>query len=204
MANTIEETLMEPKFLFPVLLSIAAFLASIVHASYMSNGAARGLSQTKIRRYDSNRNNDSTQSSSSLMKISNRNLSNRAPADGTALLSVETHELNQCQIQAGCTNLGRQVDVDDEGLQQAVQDYMDDPTLSPYGDTINCWDMSQVTSMNKAFLSQYRFNADLNCWDTSAVTSMQNMLIRSNWTKCHCKIDRSHLRRRLVLEHFWA
>ena len=46
---------------------------------------------------------------------------------------------------------------------------------SPYGDDINCWDTSDVTSMYAAFRQQFDFNEDIQCWDTSNVTNMEAM-----------------------------
>ena len=49
-----------------------------------------------------------------------------------------------------------------------------------YGNTINCWDVSEVTNMYYAFLEQGSFNERLDCWKTSKVTKMYDMFARAS------------------------
>jgi len=72
-------------------------------------------------------------------------------------------------------------------FQAAILEYLKDPSSSPYGSTINCWDVSRVTDMSYAFSYHESranhnrdplfnaFNEPLNCWDTSSVTTMEAM-----------------------------
>jgi surface protein len=57
-----------------------------------------------------------------------------------------------------------------------VSQYVSNPSSSPYGNIINCWDTSAVTNMSWAFYHQLSFNEPIECWDTSNVIDMSNML----------------------------
>ena len=65
-------------------------------------------------------------------------------------------------------------------MKDVVKAYLDGDTA--YAGPMNCWDTSQVTDMQEAFLGPFRdqatrntFNSPIGCWDTSSVTSMQDM-----------------------------
>jgi surface protein len=60
-------------------------------------------------------------------------------------------------------------------FQAAVEAYISDPINSPYGNVMNCWDVSAVQNMGKAFRYMKTFNEPLNCWDTGSVTAMNDM-----------------------------
>ena len=94
-------------------------------------------------------------------------------------LQPEIHELNQCQIDAGCFEDGKQVDLNGADFQQAIIDYINDPSSSPYGSVINCWDVRQVTDMKGAFAAQTDFNEPLKCWNTGSVTTMRDMFFHA-------------------------
>jgi surface protein len=86
----------------------------------------------------------------------------------------------------------------DSTIKQAILDYVEDPSSSPYGSIVNCWDVSKVTDMSFAFSEMTEFiavdliyeeshdsifkdfNEDLDCWDTSSVTSMQGMFAQAS------------------------
>ena len=83
----------------------------------------------------------------------------------------------QCYIKIipkplGCTDLcegfGSKT-ISDSNYDQSIINYANssDP-LFP----IECWDTTQITTLDNAFLST-SLNVDLNCWDTSKVTSMK-------------------------------
>lgn len=85
-------------------------------------------------------------------------------------------------------------------FKQAILDYLTDPSSSPYGSNINCWDVSQVTNMSWAFsfINGYQgdgldqvsvdlddplflnFSEPLHCWNTSSVTDMSWMFLATS------------------------
>ena len=81
------------------------------------------------------------------------------------------------------------VDVNNVDFQAAISDYISTGD-SIYGADINCWDVSQVTFMTKAFQDQTTFNERLDCWDVSNVERMNFMFDNAssfnqslnNWT----------------------
>ena len=48
-----------------------------------------------------------------------------------------------------------------------------------YGD-IQCWDVSEVTDMSRAFAFQDEFNTALGWWDVASVTDMSNMFLEAS------------------------
>jgi hypothetical protein len=65
---------------------------------------------------------------------------------------------------------------DAAGFQKAIDDYWyAQPHTSPYGNVLNCWDVSQVTDMSFAFACLPTFNERLDCWDVSNVNDMAGM-----------------------------
>jgi len=52
-------------------------------------------------------------------------------------------------------------------------------TSQIYGEVINCWNISLLTSLEDAFRDQPQFNQPLDCWDTSGITKMDDMFRRS-------------------------
>ena len=98
--------------------------------------------------------------------------------------------------QSDCNSLCRHqtgipVTVGGRELRRVILQYLKDPTGSPHGPTINCWDVSQVVDMSFAFgfhlyghvqpddlyndLLLLAFNEPLECWDTSNVRNMYGM-----------------------------
>jgi surface protein len=92
----------------------------------------------------------------------------------------------KCHVLAGVP-----VEVNGLDLKKAVVEYLQEPSSSPYGVEINCWDVSSVTNMTDAF-SFYEegdgyhilgldnpvlrdFDKDLECWDTSGVVDTSRM-----------------------------
>jgi len=49
------------------------------------------------------------------------------------------------------------------------------PDRAKYGNNVNCWDISRLTSLYYAFEDQYTFNDPLYCWDTSNVVNFGSM-----------------------------
>jgi hypothetical protein len=65
---------------------------------------------------------------------------------------------------------------DAAGFQMAIEDYWYAyPHTSPYGNILNCWDVSGITDMSFAFACLPTFNERLDCWDVSNVKSMFGM-----------------------------
>jgi surface protein len=63
---------------------------------------------------------------------------------------------------------------------EAVSDYIKNlgyfnVAKFPYGNVINCWDVSNVIDMSFAFHSQAGFNERLDCWNVSNVKTMHGM-----------------------------
>jgi len=56
----------------------------------------------------------------------------------------------------------------------------DATSRNSYGNNMNCWDVSDVTNMYKAFDGQGGFNERLDCWNTSKVTTMYDMFARAS------------------------
>ena len=75
----------------------------------------------------------------------------------------------------------------DANLTDAIENCLDeapvDGLCSRYGlittkfGTMPNWDMSQVTTLNKAFKDATEFNGDISAWDTSQVTDMYWMFL---------------------------
>jgi hypothetical protein len=82
-----------------------------------------------------------------------------------------------CNILCSQTPGARKDPVNVNGLafQAAVSQYIADPSSSPYGTQINCWDVSRVTDMSFAFSSQPSFNSPIQCWNVSNVRTMENL-----------------------------
>mmetsp|Transcript_574 Transcript_574/g.1073 ORF Transcript_574/g.1073 Transcript_574/m.1073 type:complete len:613 (+) Transcript_574:211-2049(+) len=93
-----------------------------------------------------------------------------------------------------CSSLRTGVPVQVEGykeFQTVILQYLKDPSSSPYGSNLNCWDVSQVEDMSYAFsycptCSSDSFNKDplfesfnepLHCWNTSSAVKMQRMFV---------------------------
>jgi surface protein len=122
-------------------------------------------------------------------KTQNTSNSTPVPTGDLTELSTSTYnptpapKLNDCQIQAGCQGItGIPVSSNENYLRNVIKDYLNNPSVSPYGSIINCWDVSQVTDMSFAFTSYFgtddlfqNFDQPLNCWDVSSVTDMSYM-----------------------------
>jgi hypothetical protein len=88
--------------------------------------------------------------------------------------------------QSICWNVtGIPVTANGDAFKLAIRDYLNNPSLSPHGSNINCWNVSQVTNMSRAFSSAagddplfQSFDQPLNCWDVSSVIDMSFMF---NW-----------------------
>ena len=59
-------------------------------------------------------------------------------------------------------------------LRDHVIAWMENPIDYVCGESINSWDVSNVTSFLNVFKDLNDFNADLSGWDTSSVTDMQS------------------------------
>ena len=97
----------------------------------------------------------------------------------------------------GCTSIARGSAITDDTFKDLISHYITDtdnsincPSASDtsdtsdtyegkyncdYGETINHWDVSEVTDMTDAFENQDTFNDDISCWDTSSVKKMTSM-----------------------------
>jgi len=66
-------------------------------------------------------------------------------------------------------------------MRELIYDYYHSNTEEDikemYGNDINCWDISLVTSLDNAFrnLRDSKINRPLNCWNTEGITSMSSM-----------------------------
>jgi len=58
---------------------------------------------------------------------------------------------------------------------QIIGEYGPDGARAKYGNNINCWDISRLTSLYGAFDDHYTFNEPLYCWDTSNVVDFSYM-----------------------------
>ena len=71
-----------------------------------------------------------------------------------------------------------------EPLKAAVDDVTKYPapntrSVFHHGGSINCWNVSKVTSMNKLFYQKSNFNDKISGWDTSSVTTMKVCFIEA-------------------------
>ena len=78
---------------------------------------------------------------------------------------------------------------------------MIDPSTSPHGSDVNCWDVSQVTDMSYPFCYVspphdwydnelddplfLSFNEPLGCWNVSKVTNMESIFSDESLTLDH-------------------
>jgi hypothetical protein len=60
-------------------------------------------------------------------------------------LKEPTPNPSHCQEKCKGLLTGIPVTVNGREFQQAILEYLEDPSSSPYGSTINCWDVSQVS-----------------------------------------------------------
>jgi hypothetical protein len=77
----------------------------------------------------------------------------------------------------GCDVPGAKgIPVSNDEFKQAIEEYwLAFPHKSPYGNVMNCWDVSSVTDMSYAFSCLPTFNERLDCWDVSNVKTMEGM-----------------------------
>ena len=115
---------------------------------------------------------------------------------GGEFVATEPPAIESLSCQELCQNVtGVSVFVDGNStgldFKRAVLEYLKNPSTSPYGEIINCWDVSEVTNMSFAFSrlvtgvgvdDKYledplfeEFNEPLNCWNTSSVTTVHSM-----------------------------
>ena len=75
-----------------------------------------------------------------------------------------------------CTVPRPSVDTYGSGFNDVIRYcYGNGATKCQYEGIINCWDVSKVTDMNKAFRNQYSFNEPLECRDVGKVGNMRSM-----------------------------
>ena len=68
------------------------------------------------------------------------------------------------------------VNVDGVEFRNVITSCYDTPSCQ-YNRIINCWDVSKVTDMTRAFFFNTIFNEPLECWDTGSVTNMNDMFL---------------------------
>jgi surface protein len=94
----------------------------------------------------------------------------------SSLPSTTCEFMHNCTVSSG--NLGIPVNVSGIYFEDAITSYVNDGT-SIYGSKITCWDVSEVTNMDKAFQGSIFFDDPL-CWDVSSVTTMIHMFYAAN------------------------
>jgi hypothetical protein len=93
------------------------------------------------------------------------------------------------QCQAKCQGLLTGIPFEGNWLdfQQAILEYLRDPSSSPYGSVINCWDVSKVSTVKDVRkycersmihhpdLSSSPYDSVINCWDVSKVSTVKDV-----------------------------
>eukprot|EP00978_Attheya_sp_CCMP212_P030343 scaffold111162_cov66-Attheya_sp.AAC.1 len=69
-------------------------------------------------------------------------------------------------------NQGIPVNVSGVDFNNAIRSYFNGTLI--YDSSITCWDVSEVTNMDEAFIGLETFD-DALCWDVSSVTTMKDM-----------------------------
>ena len=64
-----------------------------------------------------------------------------------------------------------------EGLRQAVKDWVANPIVEEIYGHISCWNVSQVTDMDDLFEDAKGFDEDIGGWNVSRVTTMDSMFM---------------------------
>jgi surface protein len=88
-------------------------------------------------------------------------------------LPIEVSIRTSCQLQ--CQNITGDPVPNAHGFRNAIKEYLENPTTSPYGSIMNCWNVANITDMSHAFFLLADFNETLKCWNVSNVNDMNFM-----------------------------
>jgi len=89
-------------------------------------------------------------------------------------------EIGDCDVYCSANSGRPKVSKNGKQFKNVIQACYEGDNSCPYEGPINCWDVSDVESMDYAFKKSY-FNDPLTCWDTSAVKTMAGMFVETSY-----------------------